>query len=94
MTSLFTCSALRLFLALRLSTACSATHGGLLLALSVHFPFSLSRSLSLCFLDFFLNLLVLLVKLGLVMTVEVTVSEVRGEGLWDEVGLGTVIGCR
>lgn len=59
-----------------------------MLSLSVRLPLSLSRSFSLCFLDFFLNFL-LLGKGGLVMTVEVTVSEVQGGGLGEAAGLGT-----
>lgn len=55
--------------------------GGLLLPLSVRFPLSRSRSLSLCFLDFFFTfLLALLDEGGLLMTVEVTVREVQEEG--------------
>lgn len=66
-----------------------------MLPFSIRFPLSLSRSFSLCFLDFFLNfLLVVLDKGGLVMTEEVTVSEVQGGGLWEALGLGTVTWCR
>lgn len=66
-----------------------------MLPLSSRFPFSLSRSFSLCFLDFFLNfLLVLLDKGGLVMTVEVTVSEVQGGGLGEAAGVETETRCR
>ena len=96
-TSLLSSSALRFFLALGISSASSVTLGGLLLPRSVCFPlsFSFSRSLSLCFLDFFLTfLLVLLDKGGLVMTVEVTVSEVRGGGLGEEAVLGIGTGWR
>lgn len=60
---------------------------------SARFPLSFSRSFSLCFLDFFLNFL-LLGRGGLVMTVEVTVSEVQGGGLGEEVGPGTEESCR
>lgn len=66
-----------------------------MLPLSTRFPLSLSRSFSLCFLDFFLNfLLVLLDKGGLVMTVEVTVSEVQGGGLGEPAGVETETRCR
>lgn len=65
-----------------------------MLPLFIRFPFSRSRSFSLCFLDFFLNfLLVLLDKEGLVMTVEVTVSEVQGWGLGEAAGLETGTRC-
>lgn len=55
---------------------------------SARFPLSFS----LCFLDFFLNFL-LLDRGGLVMMVEVTVSEVQGGGLGEEVGPVTEARC-
>lgn len=83
-------SAPRFFLALLVSSAGSTTLGGLALLLSLRFPFSLSRSLSLCFLDFFLGFLLALLDRGgdgLVMTVEVTVRDVRGEAAGAEAAM-------
>lgn len=61
-----------------------------MLPLSLRFPFSLSRSLSLCFLDFFLGfLLVLLDRGGLVTTVEVTVRDVHGGGIGEAASVET-----
>lgn len=82
-TPLLSFSALRLFLA-GVSSGCCATWGGLAPHRSARFPLSFSRSFSLCFLDFFLDFL-LLDRGGLLMTVEVTVSEeARGGGLGED----------
>lgn len=88
--TLLSSSGLRLFL-VRVSSGCSATLGGLELHRTARFPLSFSRSFSLCFLDFFLNFL-LLDRGGLAM--EGTVREVQGGGLGEEAGAGTEARCR